>query len=343
MSKMARLAVRARQKFQNFVQQQIQPLHIEVVKAELQEESSLDVAYLVLILGSCSIATLGLLSNSAAVIIGAMIIAPLMLPIRGLAFAALEGEVTLFRRALISLILGTALSISISWGLGYLTGIPTFGSEVLSRSKPNLLDLGIAVAAGAISGYAKIQPKISGTLAGTAIAVALMPPICVVGLGLSQSKWALSWGATLLYFTNLLGITLSCMVVFFLVGYATYPRAKPALLWGAFLSFTLLIPLGLNFIELVRQAQLERSLKRALLTSTITFQRVALVQVRTNWLANPPEVNLTVRTQEPITPRQVGLLEDFVNREMGEPFTLIFDVSRVEEVRRQSEGLNSNP
>jgi uncharacterized hydrophobic protein (TIGR00271 family) len=332
-----------RQWFQNFVQQYIQPPQIEIVQTELKTESKLDIAYLALILSSCAIATLGLLSNSAAVIIGAMIIAPLMLPIRGLAFAALEGEVLLFRRALVSIIVGTALSIGISWFLGYLTGIPEFGSEVLSRSKPNLLDLGIAVAAGAISGYAKIQPKISGSLAGTAIAVALMPPICVVGLGLSQGNWVLSWGATLLYLTNLLGITLSCMVIFLLAGYAAYPRAKAALLWGIFFTVILLIPLGLNFITLVKQAQLETSLKRALLTRTITFQRVSLVQVKTNWLANPPEVNLTVRAQEPITPRQVSLLEDFVSREMGEPFTLIFNVSQVQEVRRQSERLNIYP
>lgn len=86
--------------------------------------------------------------------------------------------------------------------------------EVLARSEPTLLDLGIAIAAGGISGYAKVEPKVSSSLAGTAIAVALMPPVCVIGLGLSQADWSLSLGATLLYLTNLLGITLSCMLVF---------------------------------------------------------------------------------------------------------------------------------
>lgn len=73
---------------------------------------------------------------------------------------------------------------------------PAYGSEVLARSKPNLLDLGVAVAAGGISGFAKVQPKISATLVGTAIAVALMPLVCVIGLGLSQADWSLSLGAT---------------------------------------------------------------------------------------------------------------------------------------------------
>ncbi|MGA7938123.1 MAG: DUF389 domain-containing protein, partial [Kovacikia sp.] len=295
MSKIAYASLLVRQQFQNFVQQHIRPPQIEIVQTELLAESRMDVAYLALILSSCTIATLGLLSNSVAVIIGAMIIAPLMLPIRGLAFAALEGNVTLFRKALISITVGTVLSLGISWFFGHITGIPTFGSEVLSRAKPNLLDLGIAVAAGGISGYAKIQPKISGSLVGTAIAVALMPPICVVGLGLSHGNWVLSWGAALLYFTNLLGITLSCMIIFLIAGYAASPRAKTALIWGAALTLLLLIPLSLSFIQLVRQADLEMSVKRALLTGMITFQQVTLVQVQTNWLANPAQVNLTVR------------------------------------------------
>jgi len=330
------ILVQVRQRFQNFVHRQIQPLDVDQVRAELQEESALDLAFLALIVSSCTIATLGLLANSVAVIIGAMIIAPLMLPIRSLAFAALAGEVALFRKALRSIVVGTVLALGISWCFGHLTGISAFGSEILARSEPNLLDLGVAIMAGAISGYAKIQPKLSGSLAGTAIAVALMPPVCVVGLGLSQGDWILSWGALLLYFTNLLGITLSCMVIFSIAGYSASQKARTALLWGTLLTGVLLIPLGVSFIQLVRQSQLETNIKRVLVNRTLTFQRVDLVNIETSWLKTPPEVYLTVRTQEPITPNQVGLLEDFITREMGKPFTLVFVVSQTEEVRRDS-------
>jgi len=300
------------------------------------EESTLDINYLVLILGSCIIATFGLLANSAAVIIGAMIIAPLMLPIRGLAFGAVEGNVLLFRKGLIALAVGTGLAIFLACFLGALVQIPDFGSEVLARSKPTLLDLGIAIAAGGISGYAKVQPKVSATLAGTAIAVALMPPICVIGLGLSQANWSLSLGASLLYLTNLLGITLSCMLTSLMAGYTPLHRAGKALLWALGLTAILVIPLGVSFAELIEQAQLEASLKRALLNRTITFQRVELIKTDTNWLAKPPEVRLSVRSSEALTPKQVQLLEAFVEKEMGQPFTLIFQVSQVEEVRRST-------
>lgn len=310
------------------------PAQVEQFVTELQAESKLDEIYLVLIVGSCAIATFGLLSNSAAVIIGAMIIAPLMLPIRGLAFGALIGDVSLFRQGAVSIAIGTVLAILISGLLGVLVALPSYGSEVLARSEPTLLDLGIAVVAGGISGYAKIEPKIAGSVAGTAIAVALMPPVCAIGLGLAASDWSLSIGATLLYLTNLLGITLSCMLTFLIAGYTRFRHARKALTWATILTVILLIPLGVSFARLIRQAQLQTSLEQALLNRTITFQRLELIGMDVNWLSSPPTARLNVRAREPLTPRQVQLLEEFISREMKQRFTLIFEVGQVEEVRR---------
>ncbi|MEH1809864.1 DUF389 domain-containing protein [Nostoc sp.] len=323
-----------RDRFKNFRRRGSQPEQLQQLQTDLLAESTLDSAYIILIISSCAIATLGLLSNSAAVIIGAMIIAPLMLPIRGLAFGALQADITLFRKGIIAVAVGTGLAVAIAFTLGLLVGLPSYGSEVLARSRPTLLDLGIAVAAGGISGYAKIETKISGSLAGTAIAVALMPPICVIGLGLAQGNWSLSFGATLLYLTNLLGIALSCMVTFLVAGYTSMARARQPLIWTMALTAILLIPLGVSFARLVRQAQLESSLRRALLNRTVTFGRLQLLNSNTNWLTNPPEVRLSVRAREPVTPRQVELLEAFIKQEMGQAFTLIFEVGQVEEIRR---------
>lgn len=306
---------------------------LQQLQADLLMEATPDSSYLALVVGSCAIATFGLLANSAAVIIGAMIIAPLMLPIRGIAFGALLGDFPLFRKGIIAIGIGTLLAIAIAFSLGKLVGIPSYGSEVLARSEPTLLDLGIAIVAGGISGYAKVQPKISGSLAGTAIAVALMPPICVVGLGLSQANWSLSWGATLLYLTNLLGITLACMMTFLLTGYASLQRARSALLLTLALTAILVVPLGTSFFRLVRQVQLETSLKQALLNRTVTFQRLELLKIQTNWLIKPPEVYLNVRAQAPIAPKQVSLLQAFVKREMKQPFTLVFIIGQVQEIR----------
>ncbi|BBD61329.1 hypothetical protein NIES2109_41570 [Nostoc sp. HK-01] len=325
-----------RNRFREFKKKRVEPLEIQQLVAEFFEESTSNNTYLILIIGSCAIATFGLLSNSTAVIIGAMIIAPLMLPIRALAFGALVGNVNLFRQSTIAVLFGTLLALLISYSIGLLVNLPSFGSEVLSRSKPTLLDLGIAVAAGGISGYAKVNSKISASVAGTAIAVALMPPICVIGLGLAKSDWSLSLGATLLYLTNLLGISLACMLTFLFTGYSPFRRARKVLLWALSLTGVLLIPLTVSFSELFRQAQLETSLKRALLNRTVTFQRLELLKTDTNWLTNPPQVRLSVRAQKPVTSKQVRLLEAFLKKEMGQVFTLVFEVSQVEEVRREN-------
>lgn len=320
----------------NFQYSGVEATQLEQLQTELLDESTLSPTYLILTVGSCTIATLGLITNSAAVIIGAMVIAPLMLPIRGLAYGALTGNILLFRKGLIAIIFGTLLSIGLAYTLELVIGISTFETEVLSRSKPTLLDLGIAVVAGSISGYAKVKPKISGSLVGTAIAVALMPPICVIGLGLASSNWSLSQGAVLLYLTNLLGITLACMLTFVIMGYSLIQRAGAALFWTLLLTGILLLPLSISFTQLVQQTNLETSLKNALLTKTITFQRLELLKISTNWLTNPPTVRLIVRTKVPVTPKQVRLLEKFLQEEMGQPFTLVFEVSQVEEVRRET-------
>ena len=307
--------------------------HLNQVRSQLLDESKLDMPYLILIISSCMIATFGLLSNSTAVIIGAMLVAPLMLPIRGLAFGALVGDSFLFRTGSVSVVVGTILAVILSCLMGWLTGITNYGSEILARTQPDLLDLGIAVAAGAIGGYSKIQSKVSDTFAGTAIAVALMPPVCVVGLGLSQGNWILSRGATLLYLTNLLGIALACMMVFLSAGYAPLRQAGKPLLAAIILTSLLLIPLGLSFSRLVQNARIQRSIRDALTNGTVTFQRLELTDLRVNWLEKTPQVLLSVNAQEPVTEKQVKLLESFLEREIGQQFTLIFTINRVEEVR----------
>ncbi len=328
-----------------FFGRRVSPQELNHLQCKLMDDSELDANYIVLTIGSCAIATFGLLSNSAAVIIGAMIIAPLMLPIRALAFGALEGEVDLFREALKAVAVGTLLGVSLSFLICWGSQISDYGGEVLARSRPTLLDLGIAIAAGGISGFAKIQPKLSSAIAGTAIAVALMPPLCVVGIGLSQGftqgDWSLSRGAFLLYLTNLLGITLACMVAFLIAGYTPLARAGRGLSVTLMLTSLLLLPLGISFLELVRQDRLETILREKLLRDTTTFQRVQLVAIAINWQTNPPEATLEVRMRrgaEPITPKQVKLLEAFVLKKMKRPFKLLFTLSPLEFVT--SEDLN---
>lgn len=313
----------------------VSPMALKHMRDSLMDDSELNRDYVVMTIGACIIATLGLLSNSAAVIIGAMLVAPLMLPIRGMAFGFLEGDIELIKEGAKALGVGTAIAIALSSSLGLMLGLSEYGSEVWARSEPTLLDLGIAITAGGISGFAKVQPKISNTLSGTAIAVALMPPICVIGLGLAQWKISLGWGAALLYLTNLIGITLSCMLAFWLTGYAPFQQARKSLRFPLIFTAALIVPLAFSLVELVRQNRAEDSVRDALVNGTVTFQRLELIDSDIDWLANPPEVRLTVYSVEPVTPKQVGLLEDYVSRRMKRDFRLIFEVSEVQEVTRE--------
>ena len=310
----------------------VSPQELKHLSDSLLDEATPGNRFKVLTMGACIIATLGLLSNSTAVIIGAMLIAPLMLPIRGLSFGILEADQKLIRTSLRAIAIGTVGAIVVSMLLGMAVNLSDYGSEVWGRTRPTLLDLGIAITAGALAGFAKIETKLSSSLAGTAIAVALMPPLCVVGLWLAKLQFQIAWGALLLYLTNLLGITLACMLAFLWAGYSPVDRARRPVSLTLALTSLLLVPLGITSYQLIRQDRLESNLERALVDKTITFQRLRLVSLETDWFSDPPVVNLTVYANAPVTPVQVDLLEKFVAQEMGRPFRLIFEVGQLDEV-----------
>ncbi len=305
--------------------------HVAMLES-LTPDSLLSLNFSILLLASCTIATFGLLMNNVAVIIGAMIIAPLILPIQALAYGALEARLSLLRSSAITLVVGSCAAIAVAALLSKLVALPSLSSEILARSKPTLLDLGIALAAGVVCGFARVRPAVSASLAGTAIAVALMPPLCVTGIALAHGGTTLALGATLLYMTNLLGIMIACMAVYAAAGFRVYRHAGRAFAVASVLVALLAIPLALSFFSLLRQSKLEYTLRRELLTNTQTFHRVRLVDSEFNWLSTPPLVTLTVRSNEPITPGQVDALQEFARSKTGQQFDLVFEVSPLVEV-----------
>ncbi len=308
------------------------------LRESLLRDAKLTQNYLVLTLSSCIIATLGLLINSAAVIIGAMIIAPLILPLRGFPFATLEGDLKLLRVSFFSIFFGTFISIGFSCLVGVIVDLSNFGSEILSRTQPTLIDLLIAIVAGGVSSYAKIHPGIEDAIPGTAIAVALMPPLCVIGLAISQGQWELATGATLLYLTNLIGINLACIAVYVLGGYARSSELARTLSWGAsiLLISMLVIPLGVSFLQFTNHARINKSVEELLVHQSVV-NKLALVDrpdievdhLKINWQKKTPVVLVAVRATNPITPEEVALVEHNLFQEISTPFKVIFDVTPV--------------
>ncbi len=287
--------------------------------------------YVVLVIASCVIATLGLLENSVAVIIGAMIIAPLIGPIQSFAFAGVDGDAILLRKSLTAAAIGAVMSIAISWLIAALVALPAYGSEVAARTRPNVLDLVIALAAGGVAGYARIRPSIASTVAGTAIAVALMPPLCVVGLLLGARAWQEAIGAALLFGTNFLGIGLACMIVYAVAG--RFERhSRSTLIVTAVVGIAMTFPLAASFLEIARESRIEAEIRNELVSDTVTFQRTRLIGATFDWYANPLQARLDVSSGSAISASQVRDLEAFLGRRIGRPVKLVLEVSRYDVV-----------
>jgi uncharacterized hydrophobic protein (TIGR00271 family) len=311
---------------------------------EFQQDARLDQVFVVLTLGSTLIATLGLLANSAAVVIGAMIIAPWITPLRATAFGILRGRLPLVWQGLVTLLSGALMTVSLSCLLGKLAGLPDFGNEVLARTAPNLLDLGIALVAGGIAAYAKVRSEAVSSLAGTAIAVALVPPVCVMGLLLSAGQGGLAMGAGLLYLNNLLGILSGCLVVLAKSGPGLrhHMRRSRMSLISLALTAVLVIPLTRSFIDLVRQGrqqtvqrQVQETIQRLLVRETVTLgQEAQLEAMSIDWSLNPPLIRVVVRASKPDvpSPKQVAEVQKLINDRQGMRFRLLVERSAVEVV-----------
>ena len=229
------------------------PLPIVTLNRNLWRASVPSLSFYVLLGLSGLIATLGLLANSVAIIIGAMIIAPLIGPITGIAYSSTIANKRLLKRSFLTLSTGVLFTVFISAIAVLLIGLKSITPEILARTNPNILDLVIALAAGAAGAFANTRKRIADALPGVAIAVALVPPLSVVGIGLAWGETSLSIGALLLFITNLTGIIFSGVVVLLLQSYGSVERAKQGLIFTVATLIILGVPLGLSLKGLIVQ------------------------------------------------------------------------------------------
>lgn len=178
--------------------------------------------FFVLLLLATVIATYGVISDSTATVIGAMIVAPLMGPIMATAAAVVVGSLDRAWRSLALVVIGVICVILLSWLLAML--IPdvsisfTENGEIASRIAPGLMALLTALASGAAGAFIMSREEISDSMGGVAIAISLVPPLCVVGISLSQGAWGPATGALTLFITNFLAILLAGGITFMLGG-----------------------------------------------------------------------------------------------------------------------------
>lgn len=218
---------------------------------QFQAGGTWNIDFVVMMGLSTALASFGLLNNSPAAVIGAMLVAPLMSPLLGAGFALVQGNVNLFRGCIKAMSYGIVVSLAVSLTIGLITPGYDPTAEVEARGQVNLLDLAIALLSGMAAAYATARPGLAATLSGVAIAAALVPPLAVVGIAAASGEFVLSGFSAVLFLTNVVAIILGAGLVFRLIGVQGALGESAAPLWarrtriGLILATVILIiPLG---------------------------------------------------------------------------------------------------
>ena len=296
------------------------------------DSSHLDLEYVAMLAFAGLIALFGLLQNSVAVIIGAMLISPLMNPVLAGALALVLGDWSLGRRAASVLAWSIGGVIALTWLVAWLTPLKQVTPEILARTNPNLLDMLIAVLAGLAGTLALRGGPVSMTIIpGVAIAVAVIPPLAVVGFSLSTHHGAMAWGGFLLFVTNLVSIMISAAVVFRLMGFVPHgdteegrAKLRKRMAVSALVLVILAVPLVQTLRRAVTQiglrAEVEEVVKRGFKTGHSTVADLSYAEVGEGF-----KVNVTVRTTQYFGNAQIEAVQEALRKRFGPNAQLLVD------------------
>lgn len=302
--------------------------------------ASLTGAFLAMNAAATLIAGFGLLQNSPAVIIGAMLIAMLFGPIVGIALGLAEANMPLLGRSLVSEIAGAAWVFVIGYAVGTASRQISIGSEILSRTSPTILDLLIGLVGGLAGGFTYLSTGLTGVIVGVAIATALVPPLTSCGILLAHHLPGLAAGAFLLFLANFTAIAVGAMIVFWLAGHRP-PAADQAhkVFLPRLVSFVLLAVLGVHLTATLRrtitQSALEDAIRKTLSNEVAKIPGARFVTVTLVPQHDTTVAWVVVRTPQPLSPEQVGRLNDMINRTTGSAIGLhVRSVITVETTRQ---------
>ena len=288
-------------------------------------------AFFLMVTLSTTIAAYGLLSNSTAVVIGAMLVAPLMGPIFGIALGLASGDTTLLVRAVGAEVKGMALSVALALVIGLVPNHPEFASEILSRTHPTVYDMIVAVASGLAGAFALADRRVSPALPGVAIATAIVPPLATVGLCLSAGRLDLAGGAFLLFLANLLAIEAVAAAYFTWVGMRRgqlHERFRLGEFVAHFgVSAVLLTGVGLfltrTLVSGIREDRRRDQVRQTLGDELRMTQGARLSDLTTETDADTLRVFAVVMTPQEVAPPQVAQIERALARVVSVPVDLV--------------------
>jgi len=298
--------------------------HRAEVQVLLRQASTPDFDYFALIGLSSVMATLGLLIDSVAVIIGAMVVAPLMSPILGVGLASVTGDHRLARDGLQAVLRGTALSVVVALLITLVVQLLPFNpvadpaalpGTLLALTHPSPFDLIIALTGGLAAAYALALPQLSAALPGVAIATALTPPLCTLGIGLALRDPEIAGGALLLYLTNLAAIGFAGILTFFGLGFhrqdaGLCPAQRPRSLGiSAALVAVLLIPLVYSSARVLERGR-ESGVIRAEVRRVVQARGARLNSVQSDWDGEVLRLDVTLRSSRSLSAADAAELRD---------------------------------
>lgn len=188
----------------------------------LIRESTGDFDFFFFIILSVLMATLGLISNNAAVVIGSILLAPILFPILSISLSIIMSDGPLIARSLMTFAQASAVAVgTAALATLFFSPFAPLTEEILLRTEPSLIYAGVAVVAGLAVSYALAQPALSATLPGIAVSVALIPPLATIGIGIANLDIKVIAGAFTLYLVNVLGIVFASMLIFALMNLYT--------------------------------------------------------------------------------------------------------------------------
>ena len=285
----------------------------------LRENAALSSPFLVLMILSVLLALTGLYANSAPVIIGAMILAPLMSPIISLSMGLARTQPALIRNSLRTLTVGIGVGFFCAVSAAWLVPLENLTPEMQARLSPTLLDLSVAVISGIAGAYAHAKEDVAKSLAGVAIAVALVPPLSVAGIGFGWGDWAMAKGASLLFTTNLFGIALAASATFLVMGFAPFKLAKKGLAIALLLTAGITAPLSIAFDDLVEEGRILEQIPAGQIQ--LAGQRVDLRVVKVQ-AGTPPVIRIVLSSPKRLDESHVDVLKQMIGGHLGRPVVL---------------------
>ncbi|MCJ7765282.1 MAG: TIGR00341 family protein [Thiovulaceae bacterium] len=290
----------------------------------LRQSASVSSVFIMLMVLSALLATTGLFQNSVPVIIGAMILAPLMSPIVSFAMGVVRGEKEILIESLKTLLIGIVTALLFSCLFTYFVPLDLLTDEMKSRLNPNLLDLMVAIVAGVAGAYAHAKSEIAKSLAGVAIAVALIPPLSVTGIGIGWWNIDIIYGSFLLFMTNLAGMTLAAAMTFLLLGFAPVKRATKGIIWSSLLLVAVTIPLFISFSHVIEQNKIFNQLKSA---KNILFdgRTIIIRTISVDLSKDLPVIYIRARSNSVLQDDALQKIKRHINKVVGKP--VVVDIS----------------